>query len=72
MSETKGAANPAVLMQQLQALVDDPAAFGSHQHEIAHLSRRAATLLEGPFEMFQRLAYSVRIILRVLQKKEKK
>lgn len=54
-------ANPDVLVQQLRALVENPEAFASgfQRQEIMKLSRQAATLLEDPFEMFQRLAYSV-------------
>ena len=54
-------ANPDVLVLQLRALVENPETFasGSQRQEIMKLSRQAATLLEDPFEMFQRLVYSV-------------
>ncbi|KAH6676315.1 putative sterigmatocystin 8-O-methyltransferase precursor [Halenospora varia] len=51
-------ADPALLLQQLQAVVDNPDAFTSSRKEIIRLSRKASLLLEDPFEMFQRLVYS--------------
>jgi len=61
VGETKMEANPDVLVLQLRALVENPETFasGSQRQEIMKLSRQAATLLEDPFEMFQRLVYSV-------------
>lgn len=52
-------ADPALLLQQLQAVVGNPDAFTSSRKEIIRLSRKASLLLEDPFEMFQRLVYSV-------------
>lgn len=54
--------NPVILLEQLQALTANPEAFSSHRQEIIQLSRKAAVMLEDPFEMFQRLAYSVSAI----------
>ncbi|OBT84167.1 hypothetical protein VE02_07529 [Pseudogymnoascus sp. 03VT05] len=51
-------ANPDVLIQQLKALIANPEAFSTRGTEIIQLSRQAAVALEGPFETFQRLAYS--------------
>lgn len=52
--------NPTALIEQLNAVAEDPDALNpSQRQEIIHLSRKAATALEGPFETFQRLAYSV-------------
>lgn len=51
--------NPDLLIQQLKALIATPEAFSAQSTEIIQLSRQAAVALEGPFETFQRLAYSV-------------
>ncbi|OBT79128.1 hypothetical protein VF21_01729 [Pseudogymnoascus sp. 05NY08] len=51
-------ANPDLLIQQLKALIANPEAFSTQGTEIIQLSRQAAVALEGPFETFQRLAYS--------------
>jgi hypothetical protein len=52
-------ANPDLLIQQLKALIANPEVFSTQGTEIVQLSRQAAVALEGPFETFQRLAYSV-------------
>jgi hypothetical protein len=59
MVESKISANPALLLEQLRALVETPDAFASERQEIIKLSRKAAVILEEPFETFQRIAYSV-------------
>ncbi|OBT49726.1 hypothetical protein VE04_09838 [Pseudogymnoascus sp. 24MN13] len=51
-------ANPDILIQQLKALIANPEVFSTQGTEIIQLSRQAAVALEGPFETFQRLAYS--------------
>lgn len=59
MAEAKVVVEPTVLMEQLRAVIENPEAFAVQAQEIIQLSRKAAVMLEGPFEMFQRLAYSV-------------
>jgi hypothetical protein len=51
--------NPDLLVQQLKALLANPEAFSAQGPEIIQLSRQAAVTLQGPFETFQHLAYSV-------------
>ncbi|KAF4637649.1 hypothetical protein G7Y89_g412 [Cudoniella acicularis] len=51
-------ADPAILLQQLRAVVDSPEEFAADRQEIVRLARKATVMLEDPFEMFQRLAYS--------------
>ncbi|KAF9883253.1 hypothetical protein FE257_003809 [Aspergillus nanangensis] len=46
------------LVRQLQAVVDHPEQFRSHGPELTRLARRAALILESPFEKMQRLAHS--------------
>jgi hypothetical protein len=60
MGDIKPVADPAVLIEQLRALIRDPDAFSAQRQEIIKLSRHAAVALEDPFEMFQRMAYAVR------------
>jgi hypothetical protein len=61
MAESKisAKANPALLLEQLRALVEAPGAVAGQRQEIIKLSRKAAVILEEPFETFQRIAYSV-------------
>lgn len=51
--------DPATLIAELQKLINNPDAFSAERQEIIQLSRKAAVALEEPFEMLQRLAYSV-------------
>lgn len=53
------AADPTALIQQLTLLAKNPEAFSQHQKEIFSLVRKAATVLETPFELIQRVPYSV-------------
>jgi hypothetical protein len=59
MADGKIEAQPAVLLDQLRALVANPEAFASDRQEIIALARQAAVALEEPFETLQRLVYSV-------------
>lgn len=54
-----GIPNPQLLLEQLELVVEKPEAFAGSSQEIIKLGRKAAVMLEGPFETFQRLAYSV-------------
>lgn len=51
--------NPELLLEQLKLLVETPTHFEGRSQEIIKLSRKGAVALEGPFETFQRLVYSV-------------
>lgn len=55
----KSEPNSAVLIEQLRAVIDNPDSFAGDRREILGLARKAAALLESPFETLQRLAYSV-------------
>jgi hypothetical protein len=52
-------ANPDALIVQLRTVVEKPDAFKEQRQEIMELTRKAALALEDPFEIFQRLVYSV-------------
>ena len=51
--------NTELLLEKLRLVVEKPAAFGGSSKESMKLVRKAAVQLEGPFETFQRLMYSV-------------
>jgi len=51
--------NLTLLIEQLKAVLADPSVPPAQRQEIIQLSRKTAVVLENPFEMFQRLAYSV-------------
>jgi len=59
MAGSKVVVEPTVLMEQLHAVIENPEAFAVQAQDIIQLTRKAAVMLEGPFELFQRLAYSV-------------
>lgn len=64
MSHLKHTSNATVLIEELKALIANPNVPSAQRQEIIQLSRKAAVVLEEPFEMLQRLAYSVRLSLR--------
>lgn len=57
------AASAQTLLAQLQEVTDHPEKFAARSVEITKLARKEVVALEGPFETFQRLAYSVSVLL---------
>ena len=50
---------PLILMEQLKAVLDNPEAFTERCQELINLSRQAAAKLEGPFQIYYQVAFSV-------------
>lgn len=56
-------ADPKILREQLNLFIENPDAMqadDAQKQELLRLSRQAAAALESPFEMLQRIVYSVR------------